>query len=373
MASWTYDGTRRGYRDMYQRAQVKPGNDEVLARAFITKVLHPNIWAEYVAAQQRTGVPCVWFAAVHYRESSNDMRGVLHNGEKIVGTNQRTSLVPAGLGPFPTWADSADASIKIKQLDSVEHWTIERMLFEAERFNGLGYVGKNNSSYIWAGTTEEQTGLYVADHVYDPNAEDKRLGVAACLKAFQALGRPDIDALFFYDSGMSSNTGVGGPLVVQQPPVQQIDPIQHLPSVDTGGQSIWQVLPMVFSVLSFIQDLRSKAGKPTDMMSTLNDVMKQAQDTISGVSKTVDAAKAPFYTVADKALVGAGTLAAIPVAVAQSTGHMGTAVFGTEPTTAGLLGVVSAALPVVLGLLGGGSGIGALFTLAKGLFKGTKS
>lgn len=360
MTVWSYDGTKRGYRNLWDRAQIKEGNDEALARAFVAKVTSGEHEAQYKAAQQRTGVPWVWFASAHYRESSNDLRGVLHNGEKIVGTNQRTTLVPKGLGPFPTWADSADASVKLKQLDEVKEWTIERMLYEAERFNGLGYVGKNNSAYVWAGTTQEQLGMYVADHDYDPTVDDKRLGVAACLKALQATGRPDVLQVMFLDDDVPAKREVPVPPVV----IDQ-DPVKQLPSVDTGGMSFNQILPMVFSVLAFIQQRRQEAGKPTDMMSTLNDIMRLAGGIVPDAVK--DKA-ATFYTAADKAMVGAGSAGLGIVAGLQTAGISGTAVFGQEPTTTGLAGIVGTVLPIIIGLAGGGSGIGTLVNLVTGLF-----
>jgi hypothetical protein len=187
------------------------------------------------------------------------------------------------------------------------------------------------------------------------------------LAAFRAAGIDAAELRRQERPGGSVNTGI----VIHQP--AQLDPIQQLPAVDTGGMNINQILPMVFSVLALIQRKRQDAGKPVDVMSILNDIMRMADTIGPAVSGAAQAVKQPFYTVADKAMIGAGALAAIPVTVAQSTGHMGTAVLGTEPTTAGLLGVVSAGLPIVLGLLGGGSGISTLASLVKGLFSRFKS
>ncbi len=68
------------------------------------------------------------------------------------------------------------------------------MLFRAELFNGLGYVGKGvNSPYVWGGTSEQQSGKYVADHVWSSTAWDTQLGVAAVIKRLAEM-RPDINA-----------------------------------------------------------------------------------------------------------------------------------------------------------------------------------
>jgi lysozyme family protein len=91
---------------------------------------------------------------------------------------RKTKLVPAGRGPFATWEDAATDALKLKGLHKITDWSIERMGYEGERFNGLGYVGKGvNSAYLWAGSTLEQSGKYVADHVWNKSFDDPQIGV----------------------------------------------------------------------------------------------------------------------------------------------------------------------------------------------------
>src|SRR6185369_1832675 len=60
-----------------------------------------------------------------------------------------------------------------------------------EKYNGLGYAAKGvPSPYIWAGTNQYQSGKYVRDHVYDPNAVDTQLGCAGLLIAMNAFKMP---------------------------------------------------------------------------------------------------------------------------------------------------------------------------------------
>ena len=57
------------------------------------------------------------------------------------------------------------------------------MLYEFEKYNGFGYVKhKVNSPYVWAGTSLQQSGKYVADGVFNRSHWDKQLGCAAILK-----------------------------------------------------------------------------------------------------------------------------------------------------------------------------------------------
>jgi lysozyme family protein len=143
----------------------------------------------YKAVEKLTGVPWYVIAVKHLREASCDFRGVLHNGEKIIGTGRRTKLVPAGHGPFSTWEEAAVDALRLKGLHKITDWSIERVLYECERFNGWGYYWKKRiSPYVWSGTNLYSSGKYVKDGVYDGGHVDTQLGVAIVLKKLQALG-----------------------------------------------------------------------------------------------------------------------------------------------------------------------------------------
>jgi lysozyme family protein len=145
--------------------------------------------ARYENIGMQTGVPWYIIGVKHLREANNDFRGVLHNGEKIVGTGRKTRLVPAGKGPFSTWEEAALDAIRLMGLDRVKDWSIERALYECERFNGFGYFHKGlPSPYVWSGTTVYVRGKYVRDGVFDPNAVDQQLGCAIVLKRLEQSG-----------------------------------------------------------------------------------------------------------------------------------------------------------------------------------------
>ena len=53
----------------------------------------------------------------------------------------------------------------------------------AEYYNGLGYDYRGiESPYVYGGTNQYQSGHYVADGRFDPNAKDRRLGVVAIVR-----------------------------------------------------------------------------------------------------------------------------------------------------------------------------------------------
>lgn len=193
MANRTFAPLAAGYRTMWASTTINGGK----ATQDVGRVTKNIVAAQvrYKKVEDKTGVPWFWIGAIHYRESSNDFAGVLHNGEKIIGKGRKTRLVPAGRGPFDTWEEAAIDALLLKGLHKIDKWTIARMLYEAERFNGFGYMSKGiNSPYVWGGTNHQQPGMYVADHVFDRSKNDPRIGVAAIIQRL-AETRKDVGAV----------------------------------------------------------------------------------------------------------------------------------------------------------------------------------
>lgn len=160
--------------------QIRPGS--VTELKSVCNIIKINK-AEYLFVQEQTGVPWDVIAGCHYRESSLDFRGVLHNGEKILGTGRKTKLVPAGRGPFLTWKEAAVDAMVIEKAKFPKKWDLAGKLDFAEKYNGLGYRKKGIlSPYVYAGTTKYTSGLYVADGKFSSSKVDQRLGVAAIIK-----------------------------------------------------------------------------------------------------------------------------------------------------------------------------------------------
>lgn len=137
--------------------------------------------SRYKSIEQATGVPWQVVGLMHYRESNLDFACNLHNGQSL---GKRTTIVPKGRGPFESFEESAyDALVTLKKLDQITDWSIERICYEMERYNGFGYQGrKGGNPYLWGGTNNYTKGKYVADHVYDANHVDAQLGVMPILK-----------------------------------------------------------------------------------------------------------------------------------------------------------------------------------------------
>jgi lysozyme family protein len=178
----TFDAAKLGYHNLWNKAQVTSTDAAA-------KVAHGIIAdrERYEAAATAIGHSSVWplIGAIHNRESSRSFSTHLHNGDPLTGY---TTHVPAGRpqvghGPPFTWEESAQDALKLQGWDKIADWPLERWLYEAERYNGWGYLGKINSPYVWAGTTLQQRGKYVSDGKFDSSAWDSQLGIAAILKA----------------------------------------------------------------------------------------------------------------------------------------------------------------------------------------------
>jgi lysozyme family protein len=191
--TWTYEGTKNGYAKKWDGIKIKPGVDAANANSFANKIIAGE--ASYRAVQDEIGVPWYFVGALHMRESSCSFGCVLHNGEKIIGTRKKTKLVPEGRGPFSTWKDAAVDALTLKHLDRYAgQWCPALMGYQAEEFNGEGYINHGvNSPYVYAGSNWEQTGKYIADHVWDKDFDDPQIGVMTVIAAIAAI-RLDVDA-----------------------------------------------------------------------------------------------------------------------------------------------------------------------------------
>jgi lysozyme family protein len=177
----TLENYQAGYEALWARAAVIAVQ---AATNWARKIL--SFKARYVALEKRTRVPWWVIGALHMRENGCDFRGVLHNGELIVGTGRKTTLVPRNRGPFATFEEAAEDALK--DYNWVKTWTIAAVAFIMESFNGFGYRGHGiPSPYLWGGSSVQVRGKYIRDGVYDSGTWDPQMGGMTVLKALAEL------------------------------------------------------------------------------------------------------------------------------------------------------------------------------------------
>jgi len=183
----SFESLKNEYERNWASLEIRPsrlGDANAVARKAI------NGKATYQQIERLTGVPWYFAALCHYRESNFDFDTYLGNGESL---HRMTAIVPKGRGPFATFVDGAVDAFRVENFIGAQDWSIARILFRLEAFNGFGYHAKGcHSPYLYGGSTlygppEARAGKFVRDHVFDPNHVDTQLGTAVILHAMMSL------------------------------------------------------------------------------------------------------------------------------------------------------------------------------------------
>jgi lysozyme family protein len=141
--------------------------------------------SRYQSVASDLGIPWQFIGIIHGLEGSFDFTTHLHNGDPLTA---RTVHVPAGRPaagdpPF-TWEQSAKDALLLHGFGGQDDWSLPRMLFRWERFNGFGYRPLSiPSPYLWCFSNLYSKGKFVADGQFDPNFVSRQCGAAVMLKA----------------------------------------------------------------------------------------------------------------------------------------------------------------------------------------------
>ncbi len=174
------------YRALFDACAADPAKEHLI-KAQLLK-LRPGEM-RYRALGERLGIPWFFIAVVHSLECGSNFTLHLHNGDPL---GARTTHVPkgrpvAGDPPF-TWEQSAEDALRMKGYVDQPDWSLAAMLFRWETFNGMGYRLRGLASpYLWSFSNIYKGGLFIADHVFDPNAMSKQCGAAVLLKRLQSV------------------------------------------------------------------------------------------------------------------------------------------------------------------------------------------
>lgn len=169
------------YRQQFDACISEPDKEAQIQR-HLSKIRPGEM--RYRALGEQLAIPWAFIAIVHSLESGCDFTRHLHNGDPL---DARTVRVPvgrpqAGAPPF-TWEASAEDALTMKGLAHQADWSLAAMLFRWEAFNGFGYRLRGlPSPYLWSFSNVYQGGLFVADHVFDPDARSRQCGAAVLLK-----------------------------------------------------------------------------------------------------------------------------------------------------------------------------------------------
>lgn len=146
----------------------------------------------YESVGETTGIPWYVIGAIHNLESSLSFRGHLHNGDPLTA---RTVRVPAGRPrtgqpPF-RWEQSAADALEYKGLAHNRDWSIEKIAYLLEGYNGWGYRlyhPEVKTPYLWSFSNHYTRGKYVADGRWSSTAVSEQCGAIVLLRRLDELG-----------------------------------------------------------------------------------------------------------------------------------------------------------------------------------------
>lgn len=181
------------YLDLYQTLEIRQSRfadvDAIVDKIVTGKSLYQDV-------SQKVNAPWFYIAAIHNMESGLRFDRHLHNGDPLTA---RTRQVPAnrpadGNPPF-TWQESAFDALKIKKIDRVADWSLARILYQLEAYNGWGYRKYHphvKSPYLWSFSNHYSSGKYVADGTWSETAGSRQGGAAVIIKRLEQRGEIDV-------------------------------------------------------------------------------------------------------------------------------------------------------------------------------------
>jgi lysozyme family protein len=139
------------------------------------------------------GTPWFFIALLHAMEASGDVgrfKTHLHNGDPLTRpTTHVPKNRPSSSGSNFTWEESARDALALEGFASESDWSLPRMLYMLERFNGMGPRKRGHATaYLWSYSNHYIKGKFISDHVWDDEAVSKQPGAAAILKQLVSDG-----------------------------------------------------------------------------------------------------------------------------------------------------------------------------------------
>lgn len=182
MAAHPFESLKAEYSTLLAKMRY---TRETEITAMARKLMQASYINRYRPVSEKLGVPLAFIATIHMRESDNDFTTNLAQGDPL---SRPSTHVPAGRPPlgappndrFPvTWEYAAEDALKLDHVnDTTQPWSMEYACWKGEIYNGFGPRNHGKyTGYLWSGSNIYSGGKYVADGVWDPDANDRQLGI----------------------------------------------------------------------------------------------------------------------------------------------------------------------------------------------------
>lgn len=188
IASKDFGELREEYAKFFESCRLRPEFSENV-EFYVSRLIKNKTVYQQLAASLNN-MPWLFIGVVHGLECGFNFGTHLHNGDPLTG---RTIHKPAGRPvagqpPF-TWLESARDALQLKGVHQVTDWNLPRMLYMLEAYNGFGYRWRGvPSPYLWSFSNIYNSGKFVSDGRFDPNAVSKQCGAAVMLRVMQDRG-----------------------------------------------------------------------------------------------------------------------------------------------------------------------------------------
>jgi len=180
------------YRARFAALEVKPQHLDS-ANWHLTMMRQSK--KRYVRVGELNGVPWYFIAAIHGLEASFNFRAHMHNGDYPL--SQRTRQVPSGRPtvwlPPSDWEASATDALRLMGFAGAKDWSLPRILYRLEAYNGFGYRKLGRASpYLWSFSNLYDRGKFIADGRFSATARSQQCGAAVMLKVLANAGEVEL-------------------------------------------------------------------------------------------------------------------------------------------------------------------------------------
>jgi lysozyme family protein len=193
----TFNALKNEYATLWQSMRIHPERLPEI-KHIAARITKPSNKARYQSLEAATGVPWFVIAIVHNLEAGGGFDCHLHNGDPLTA---RTRNVPrnrpaAGSPPF-AFEESARDALDFDGFSDVPSWSLERIAFEMEKYNGFGTRNHHphvKTPYLWSFSNIYRSGKYVADRLWSETAVSRQCGAMVLLRHLVDLGEVAIDS-----------------------------------------------------------------------------------------------------------------------------------------------------------------------------------
>lgn len=178
---------RDEYTSRYRSLQISPSRRSLVRwhAQFISRN-RPR----YSSVGTPLAIPWYFIGLIHALEASFNFRAHLHNGDAPLG--ERTRQVPRGKPenwlPPSDWESSATDALTLLGFAHQADWSLARVLYRLEAYNGFGYRRRGvPSAYLWSFSSHYRAGKYIRDGVWSSTAKSQQCGAATIIRMLDEM------------------------------------------------------------------------------------------------------------------------------------------------------------------------------------------